>query len=907
MNVDRWIGGQVELFCILDPEYYEDLANYRSASQPDYGTQIGGLLPETWIVKPDGICYYAQPRKASVPEQGFKIHLSATEANASRLLDATVAQIAEHGCSFKVVADNRALRLVNSKNFPRARSGKFVTVYPQTQEICGELLRSLSAATEGLAGPYILSDKPYKTSRTVFYRYGAFVRESAVNMFGERTMVMRAPDGRQVEDRRTAVFSLPVGVVDVFDPQVFEKRKQRLLNGAYVVESAILFSNRGGVYRGRTLTDRQVIIKEARPFVTIGRFSSVDAVVALRNEYQVLKALSQTGFAPEAIDYFTEWEHEFLIMSKVDGLPITKFRSIERNSLLLSRTRSREQTERFLGIFHSVARQLIHSVRVCHEKGIILADLSANNVLIDPETYTITLVDFESAVLPGAAVHDGITPFTPGFASPHRQSGGSPRQKDDWYAASGILASLILPIQALTRTDGDVSSVFLETISSEIQIPEQIFETINALRAGDCARADRALEKGQAMIPFHHPLAPFMGVTAREANECVDNIAQYILATASPERKDRVWPADHRVFVTNPLSIAHGAMGIASLLLDTSRPLPAWFHRYVKQRLSEQDLAPGLYVGRAGIAWMLRRIGLAAEAEVELRLAHTSPLLKQSFDVYYGCAGIGLIDLLFWHETQDPIHLERAVALADRLIPRAKIDVSGYYWPAADDTVYIGFAYGASGIALFMLGLYECTHDSRYLDCAVAAFDFDLCSGSEQDGSIGWERLKGDGSVWPYWSYGSAGVGAVALRFSLSLNEDRYLDVARKAARFISAKYSVFPGQMNGMAGMGEFLLDLWEGTGETSYRDEAAAIARRVMAFRLNRGAGAAFPGDGLLAISDDYSGGSAGVGLFLNHLAAAFEGNRNALRPSLRMPFFGVGEPKMASQPLGADLVSR
>ena len=91
---------------------------------------------------------------------------------------------------------------------------------------------------------------------------------------------------------------------------MFEKRKQRLLNGAYVVESAILFSNRGGVYRGRTLTDRQVIIKEARPFVTIGRFSSVDAVVALRNEYQVLKALSQTGFAPEAIDYFTEWEHE---------------------------------------------------------------------------------------------------------------------------------------------------------------------------------------------------------------------------------------------------------------------------------------------------------------------------------------------------------------------------------------------------------------------------------------------------------------------------------------------------------------------------------------------------------------------------------------------------------------------
>lgn len=120
----------------------------------------------------------------------------------------------------------------------------------------------------------------------------------------------------------------------------------------------------------------------------------------------------------------------------------------------------------------------------------------------------------------------------------------------------------------------------------------------------------------------------------------------------------------------------------------------------------------------------------------------------------------------------------------------------------------------------------------------------------------------------PYWRYGNAGIGSVLIRFYAILQDQRYLTLADKAARYATSKFAGFPGQFMGLSGMGEFLLDMYRFTGCTHYRDEALKIAAGVLLYAVPEQQGTAFPGDELMRLSTDYGTGSAGIGMFLRRL---------------------------------------
>src|SRR5205085_916795 len=83
-------------------------------------------------------------------------------------------------------------------------SGKFITIYPPGNREFLELIEELHIATTGLVGPYILSDHRYKDSATVFYRYGGMRLYEVLNVNGEKTPMLVAPDGTEVPDQRLA-------------------------------------------------------------------------------------------------------------------------------------------------------------------------------------------------------------------------------------------------------------------------------------------------------------------------------------------------------------------------------------------------------------------------------------------------------------------------------------------------------------------------------------------------------------------------------------------------------------------------------------------------------------------------------------------------------------------------------
>src|SRR6266571_2998086 len=187
----------------------------------------------SWAVWLDGIWCYARPPGQRVRAQGWKLHLAATRSSAVTVLHRAVEVIARHGCAFKFASSLEQVSLLNSRHYPRGGAGKFITVYPDDDQQFATLAAELDKATDGLAGPSILSDRPYRA-------------------------------GSLVEDRRDAWFSAPGWATPPLagpeapasGPGVRREAgrapaqvRRVLLGDRFVVGQAIRHANKGGVFR----------------------------------------------------------------------------------------------------------------------------------------------------------------------------------------------------------------------------------------------------------------------------------------------------------------------------------------------------------------------------------------------------------------------------------------------------------------------------------------------------------------------------------------------------------------------------------------------------------------------------------------------------------------------------------
>jgi hypothetical protein len=112
-------------------------------------------------------------------------------------------------------------------------------------------------------------------------------------------LTMLGPSGNSVPDVRRPTFILPPGVDDPFDPCAINGKASTTLQDRYVITGALRFSNKGGIYKARTVTgDSHVLIKESRPHIVIGSFAERDAITALKAEHRALELLASSGFAP---------------------------------------------------------------------------------------------------------------------------------------------------------------------------------------------------------------------------------------------------------------------------------------------------------------------------------------------------------------------------------------------------------------------------------------------------------------------------------------------------------------------------------------------------------------------------------------------------------------------------------
>ncbi|QFG21355.1 class III lanthionine synthetase LanKC [Actinomadura sp. WMMB 499] len=860
---------------MVDPVFYD--APSTEVPGEDDGFSAGRQVPDGWTRQPRGVWTMQGRTDGSIPDQGWKIHVSAGLHNAEEILDIVAKYCVEHDVFFKYLRSRRVLLARNSKYAERGGSGKFMTIYPADERVLEQTLRELGGMLEGQRAPYILSDLRWG-SGPLFVRYGGFRERSCRSEYGEPVPAIETPDGRLVPDHRDPVFRVPdwVTVPACLEPALAARDTGTPDDFPFEIHKALHFSNGGGLYRATdTRTGGEVLVKEARPMAGLDRDED-DAVVRLDRERRFLERMADLDCIPRMVDHRVCWEHHFLVREFVAGETLSHH-MVRRNPLLHVGATA-DEIAGYAAWALDILEQIELALDELHRRGAVFGDLHPGNIIVRDDD-TIAFVDFELVADAAQATRPALG--APGYQAPPGYTGVAV----DRYALGCIRLAVFMSLTAVLRWDDGKVEQFIEFVTGRFPLPADYAGKVRAdIRSGTpSGRPDGGPPGASALWPEPAPAS---------WDRLRDSIAGAILSAATPHRTDRLFPGDIEQFATSNggIGFGHGAAGVLWALAESGAGrFPEHEDWLVRAVGSVQRPPPGFFDGVAGVAYALDRLGRRAEA-LEIMEHAPEPDAAVDRSLFRGLAGIGLNQLHFARSSGDRSYAEAARATAERLVRDLDRPQDGLY--------RAGLMYGSSGPALFLIRLFEATGDRSLLDHAERALrrDLDACKWTQKDRTLqvdeGWRVL-------PYVATGSAGIGLVLHEYLRHRAEPEFQEAQEGVRRAAEPHYFVQSGLFNGRAGILAYLLHTGAGPGDPAVRRHLRNIGWHAVPFPgresdqeperdAERDAGGAperiaFIGDQLLRLSMDLATGSAGV---LLTLGAALSG-----RP-LELPFLSPAE---------------
>jgi hypothetical protein len=837
------------LYTVADDDYYLPIHRARDA-----GVAYEPLdAPADWARATAGMWTTWTPPGGGRAEQGWKVHVSARLARAQAVLDIVARTCYHERVPFKHLSASLYFLALHHKHASRMQSGKFCAVYPPDVEAARQLMERLSAALLDEDGPHILTDRRYGRSRTVQYRYGAFTPRYLLRPDGSSQPLVENGHGLLVEDRRAPAFTLPAGITDPFcssGENTGQRPGDPVSVGGCLVDKLVRFSNGGGSYRGRLMASgRDVFIKEARAHNGLS-FDGSTAQDRMRGEHATLLAIHEQvpGLCPEPLDYFREWEHEFLVTEFIAGQSLSAW-AVTSNPFIQARAdsgRYRAYYERCLEILDALAASLDR----LHRAGYAFIDVNPGNVMLDESGWP-RLVDFETVSPLGGPVRQMAAP---GYAPPPTDRSWEPVALDD-YGLSALALYLLAQLhQPAQRFPGTLPHLRRD-LDEYAPVPERLWRLVTRFHPG----------QGAACGPGLPPPAEVAQAPRARLSELRDAVADGLLAMADHGDLDALFPTVPLGHATNTLCVAYGTAGVVHALHTAGREMPA----SVKDRLRADalrrrgELPPGLHTGSAGIALVLAELGMHDEAEALLAAADASPLARARATLGEGTAGLLMAHLALYHQTADHGHLDTAVSLA------AAIPDGPALVPALGPDDAIGLLHGRAGIALCLFYLSQATGEGIHLDRGRRLLDAELARAvTLPDGALSFPDSALVRRAMPYLFTGSAGVLFTAARYLGTAPDPSLLAVIARVRQDVNKHQAAVAGLYCGLAGLGFALAEYADLTGDSQAAGESLRIGTALFKYAVPGPAGVRFHGDRTYRFSADLWSGSAGVLLFLDRL---------------------------------------
>jgi len=443
------------------------------------------------------------------PEQGWKLHVSATILTAGRVLEAAAPLLAARGVLYKAPGTLSELEKLNSGiHYGYSQVGKFLTVYPRGDEEAVLLAAALDRLTRGLNGPSVPFDTKYRAGGCVYYRYGAFRALDFEGEDGEQVRAVRDPEGDLVPDVRDSA-APPSWAADPFASgraRRAAKPKATPLQTTVRVFRALTQRGRGGVYQALDLSvvpPRLCVLKEGRRNGEVG-WDGRDGYWRARHERRVLAALAAAGVnVPRVYGSFRAGGNYYLSVEFVGGESFDRW---------LTRRRRRLSVAAALGRGAELARL----VAAVHAAGWVWRDCKPGNVIIT-EGGRLRPLDFEGACPVGRP--DPLPWGTHPYAPPEsfEESGGRSRLPEDLHALGAVVYLLLAG-----RLPGESAPVPLERMRRNV--PARVSEIVARLLDPDPRRRPEASavarELGAALESLNRPRAQGVRLRRRtsEAN-----------------------------------------------------------------------------------------------------------------------------------------------------------------------------------------------------------------------------------------------------------------------------------------------------------------------------------------------------------------------------------------------------
>jgi tRNA A-37 threonylcarbamoyl transferase component Bud32 len=859
------------------------------------GTKRGpgkwSVLPATdrnqpWIrVKPVG---------ASLPGQGWKIHVSSFASNAADTLARALPVLVAGRYAFKVLGSLSWLRGVNSASAGLSQVGKYITVYPETDNRAVDIAVALARATCGLRAPPIPSDHAFDANGVVHYRYGAFGTELMQTALGEILPALMDPDMALTPDRRETTPTLPAWLEDPFAAAGFGAPSYRAIQSAERYHPVATLAETADIVIQLAIdlvTPRSCVVKRTKLRRIDGIEDLAESVRRLRREAAVLARLNGHEIAPCLLDVVDDGNELAVVTEDLGGHTLD----------------SHVRTRMALGDWPS-SRQIVDlgaavadGLAVLHEEGHVHGDVKSGNIVIGADGRA-RLIDFGLAWSIGCHARPAGA-GTRGYISPACLAGEPPTPNDDLYAFGGVLYLLLTGAEPSRAPDADEllarnilqinprASASLAAIAERClgKEPHRPFSS-----AREVARALRATigagqNRHQAPMPKEAPRR----MTGDELSRRLQRTADFICHQAQPHDGGLVWRSTY--FVGKGLLSRDVNSGMAGTVLALAELVDEFgVDRHAEtllQAASSLGRLPslpgarpqGLYVGEMGVSVALLRAGIAlndgelvAKAVDRARSVASRPM--NSPDLFHGMAGQLLGHLLVWDETGDRLDLGNAIRLGETILTRRQGEGERAYWPIPEEYGslgignYLGYAHGAAGIADILLELFEATGDRRYADTACDAISWIAGQAvpTQENQGVAWPIVEGGEPHPPFWCHGATGIARPLLharRLRLELN---CAELLRKATHAIAgAACWSGPTLCHGLAGNADLLIDVWKETGDPQTLDEAYRLLSLIQAFSIESDEGQTWISEAPRQINPDYLVGYAGIATTLLRFA--------------------------------------